>query len=443
MNDNFDVFVIGSGSAGSAIAMRCASSGLNTAIADYRPYGGTCAIRGCDPKKILVDAASVVDVKRRLPDLVSREALIEWDDLIRFKNKFTDKVPASREKSYKEAKITMLRGKAHFISPDTVKINTLTYRADKIVIATGAKPRKLNIKGEKYLLSSDDFFELESLPDRIAFIGGGFISFEFAHVAKRFCSEVKIIHSDNSPLGIYDKDIVDLLIKQTRDIGIDVVLDSPVKEISKINKGFKIITEHAFFESDRVIHGAGRVADVDELGLEAAGVDHENGVIVNDFMQSISNNIVYSAGDAAAGSPPLTPVGALESKIAAENIISGNKKKRKFPVIPSTLFTLPALGGIGLTEENAIQKGLDYTKRFSADTSNWYHSKKTGFKGTGFKVLIDKKSDLIIGAHILAPNAEDTINLIAMAMQASIKVSCIKDMVLTYPSTSSDLKYMI
>ncbi len=442
MNYNFDVLVIGSGSAGSNIAMRCASSGLKTAIVDHRPYGGTCAIRGCDPKKILVDTAAIADVGARLPDLISKAPVIHWKELIKFKNKFTDLVPARRNKSYQEANITMLRGKARFVSPSEVIINDKKYSADKIAVATGAKPRKLHIEGEQYLLNSEDFFTQKSLPARIAFIGGGFISFEFAHIVKRFCSEVIIIHADKSPLDLYDQEIVEMLLGVTRDSGIEVVLDSPVTEIHKKNNEFEIITGNGTFHSDMVFHGAGRVADIDELGLESADIEQDNGIIVNDYMQSTTNESIYAAGDVAKGSPPLTPVSAVESKIAAENIIGGNKKKREFKIIPSTLFTIPPLGGVGLTEKNAIKQGFDFRKNFS-DTSNWYHMKKSGYRGTGFKVLIDKKSDFIIGAHILAPNAEDIVNFISMAMQASIKASEIKDMIFTYPSITSDIKYMI
>jgi glutathione reductase (NADPH) len=442
MDQNFDVLVIGSGAAGSNIAMRCASYGLKTAIVDYRPYGGTCAIRGCDPKKILVDTAAIAGVGARLPELISKSPVIAWEDLIKFKNKFTDLVPVRRNKSYKEADITMLRGKARFVSPSEVIINNIKYSAEKIAVATGAKPRKLHIVGEQYLLNSEDFFVQKSLPDRIAFIGGGFISFEFAHVVKRFCSEVKIIHADNNPLDLYDQEIVEMLLGVSRAAGIEIVLDSPVTEIHKKNNQFEIITGNGSILSDLVFHGAGRVADTDELGLESANVAQDNGVIVNDYMQSITNESVYAAGDAAKGSPALTPVSAIESKIAAENIIEGNKKKRGFKIIPSTLFSIPPLGGVGLTEKDAIKQGFDFRKKFS-ETSNWYHMKKSGYKGTGFKVLIDKKSDLIIGAHILSPNAEDIINFISMAMQASIKTSEIKDMIFTYPSITSDIKYMI
>ncbi len=442
MNKYFDVLVIGSGSAGSSIAIKCAGAGLNTAIVDCRPYGGTCAIRGCDPKKILVDVASYVDMKKRLPGLIGNTPLVEWTDLLIFKKSFTDPVPARREQAYKRAKITMLKGKATFDSAHSLVIGDDRFSAKKIVIATGAKPQKLNIEGEDYLTYSHDFFELEKLPEKILFVGGGFISFEFAHIAARFGSKAVILHTDNHPLDMFDREMVSMLLSYSKSVGIDVILNSEVKKIEKENGKFLVKAGPEKFTADLVVHGAGRVADIDKLGLEAANVDYNKGIIVNEYMQSTTNENIYCAGDASAGSAPLTPVAGAEAKIAAENIINGNIIKKDLGIIPYALFTIPPLASVGISEQAAIEKNLDFKKNYS-DTSKWYHSKKTGFKGTGFKVLTDKSTELIIGAHLFLPEAENTINLFAMAMHSSLTAAELKDMIFTYPSVTSDLKYMV
>jgi glutathione reductase (NADPH) len=442
MEKVFDLLVIGSGVAGSNIALECAGAGLDTAIVDYRPYGGTCAMRGCDPKKILVDAAGYIDLARRLPQLVSSSPRISWQDLLRFKASFTDKIPQKREKAYRQANITALRGKASFVSREKVLIDGTAYRADKIVIATGAKPQRLGIQGEELLLDSDEFLELEDLPESMAFVGGGYISFEFAHIAKRFCKQVHIIHEDESPLNVYDQDIVRMLIDLSRDCGIEIELGKKITKIEKSKGRFNLGTADKVFSAELAVHGAGRAADVGLLDLEAAGITQNDGIEVNEYMQSTSNERIYAAGDAVSGSPLLTPVASYEARIAAYNIINGNRKKRELALIPSTLFTIPPLGSVGLTEEEAKDKGIDY-KIFSADTSDWYHSRKSGYLGTGFKVLVDKDSGLFLGAHILGPGAQDIINLVCMAMNASLKAVEVKKMLLTYPSITSDLKYMV
>lgn len=442
MKNDFNVLVIGSGAAGGTVAAKCAGAGLKTAIVDCRPYGGTCAIKGCDPKKILVDAAEYLDEKNRLLDLISEKPSIKWKDLIEFKRTFTDPVPKKREEAYRSAGITMLKGTAVFNSKNSLLIDNNEYSADKIVIATGAKPRKLNIAGEENLLHSDGFLELEELPEDIVFVGGGFISFEFAHVAARFGSKVKIIHRDDNPVEMFDRDMVKMLLDYSKNAGIDTVLNSAVNSVEKKNGKIVVKAGNEEFITDLAVHGAGRVADIDALGLDVANIAHGRGISVNEYMQSVSNENVYAAGDAAEGSPPLTPVGAAEAKIVAENIINGNKTKRDFKAIPFTLFTIPPLASVGLSEENALKKGFDFRKNFS-DTSSWYHSKKAGFKGTGFKVLIDNKTDTIIGAFVFSPNAENTINLFTMAMHTSLNVNDIKNIIFTYPSISSDIKYMI
>lgn len=442
MISSYEVLVIGSGAAGSGVAMRCARAGLATAIVDHRPYGGTCAIRGCDPKKILVDAAAETDLAQRLPQLVSGNGSMRWEDLIAFKDSFVRDVPQKRQKSYRDAGIVMLRGRASFVNPDTVSIGQKHVKARTIVIATGARPRSLGIEGEGHLLTSDDFLDLQRLPDSIAFVGGGFISFEFAHVAKRFCKKVSILHADDRPLPVYDREVVDMLLKATRQRGIEVDLDAPVDRIEKQAEGLVLHTRDGSHMTQMAIHGAGRVPDVDGLDLKKGAVQAEGGILVNEFMQSISNPRVYAAGDAAAGLAPLTPVAVYESKIAAENIIHSNTLKRGRPHIPSTLFSIPPLAGVGLTEEALQQKGIPYRKVFSK-TERWYHIKKAGYRDTAFKVLIGKESDLVLGAHILAPHAEDTINLVAMAMECGLTAARLKETIWTYPSITSDLKYML
>ncbi len=442
MDQRFDVLVIGSGSAGSSIAMQCAGAGLRTAIVDYRPYGGTCAIRGCDPKKILVGAAQYLDLKRRLPGLISKNPSLQWKDLIHFKNRFTDPVPGRRTKAYEKANITMLKGKAAFVSGNRLRIGDKEYESAKMVIATGAKPRRLHIEGEHHMAHSDHFLDLEVLPDEIIFVGGGFISFEFAHIAARFGTKVTILHNDTNPLDMFDKDMVSMLLDYSKKINIEVIFNAAAEKIEKNKSGFLVTAGNKQYSADLVVHGAGRVADIDQLHLEAAGVEHDHGVVVNAYMQSVSNTSIYCAGDAAAGSPPLTPVGSAEAKIAAQNIIGGNQKKRNFNIIPFALFTIPPLARVGISEKEAIQKSLDFRKNVS-DTSSWYHAKKEGFQGTGFKFLIDKKTDKILGASLFFPEAEDTINLVTMAMQASLTVKELKEMIFTYPSITSDLKYMI
>lgn len=195
-----------------------------------------------------------------------------------------------------------------------------------------------------------------------------------------------------------------------------------------------------------VVHGAGRIADVSELDLEAARVKSgDKGIIVNEYLQSISNPSVYAAGDAAAsGNPPLTPSAELEGKIVATNLLNGNHKINNTKgAIPSIVFTIPPLAAVGIREETAKRQGLQFRRNYQQDTSSWYSSRRVGENFSAFKVLIEKGSDRILGAHIIGPNAEEQINIFAFAIQRGITSEELKEIIFAYPTGSSDIEYML
>ena len=196
MTRKFDVIAVGTGSAASAVASRSRKAGWQVAIVDSRPYGGTCALRGCDPKKVLVGAAESVDWIHRMKGKGIRAAKlqIDWPELMRFKRSFTEPVPKRREDEFAKADIAAFHGRARFTGPTTVQVGEETLVGRYVVIATGQAPADLEISGAEHLTTSDQFLELDELPRRILFIGGGYIAFEFAHVAARVGSQVTVLH---------------------------------------------------------------------------------------------------------------------------------------------------------------------------------------------------------------------------------------------------------
>ena len=182
MTRQFDLVVIGTGTAASAVASRCRSAGWQVAVIDSRPFGGTCALRGCDPKKVLVGAAEVLDWARRMKGKGIRadEISIDWQELMRFKRSFTEPVPKMQEDGFAKAGIVAFHGRARFIGPTSVQVNDDVLEGRYVVIAAGQKPADLKIPGTELLTTSEQFLELEDLPKRILFIGGGYIAFEFA-----------------------------------------------------------------------------------------------------------------------------------------------------------------------------------------------------------------------------------------------------------------------
>ena len=457
----YDLIVIGTGVAASTVAWQCHSAGWKIAVIDSRPFGGTCALRGCDPKKVLVGIAELIDWHHRMESKGvdhAKEIQINWSELMHFKRSFTEPVPKRREQEFSEAEIDTFHGHARFTSHTALEVElkekfvNQELSAKHILIATGAKPAKLNIPGEEYITISDQFLELDNLPKRIAFVGGGYISFEFAHIAARAGAHVTILHRTNKPLGQFDPDLVNQLVLRTRELGVDVKLETAVKGIVRTTSGLVVQTssydnnEERTIEADMVVHGAGRVPDIEGLDLPSAGIDYElkKGIKVNDYLQSVSNPAIYAAGDAvASGGPQLTPVATYDGEIVATNLLKGNHLKPNYKGVPSVVFTIPPLASVGLQEETAKQQGLHFKMNYDKNTSRWYSSRRVGENYSGFKVLIEEDGGRILGAHLLGSHVEEVINIFALAIRLGLAVKDIKEVLFSYPTISSDISYML
>jgi len=449
MTKNFDLIVIGTGAAGASAAFRVQSAAWNVAIVDSRPFGGTCALRGCDPKKVLVGAAEVIERSRQMAGkgIASEDIRIDWPALMRFKRTFTEPVPADREQQFLQAGIAVFHGRSRFTDKTTIQVGDDTLSGRFALIAAGARPATLGVPGEEHLTTSDRFLELDQLPSRILFVGGGYISLEFAHVAARSGAQVQILHRGARPLEQFDADMVDRLTQASCELGIALHLKASVQRIEPSSGSFSV---HASvddvsqtFEADLVVHGAGRVPEIDDLDLETAGVKREKrGVTVNEFLQSVSNPAIYAAGDAAAKGPPLTPVAAMEGEVVAANLLKGNHRRPDLTAVASIAYTLPPVASVGLLEAAAKEKGLKFRVNHQ-DTSEWYSSRRLGAKYSAFKVLIEDETERILGAHLIGPHAEEQINLFTLAIQSGIRRSDIEKTLFAYPTGASDLSYMV
>ena len=193
-----------------------------------------------------------------------------------------------------------------------------------------------------------------------------------------------------------------------------------------------------------LVHGAGRIPDIDDLDLEKAGVSREKqGVSVNEYLQSVSNPAVYAAGDAAAsGGLPLTPVASMEGHVAASNMLEGNHRTPDQTGVQTVVFTVPPLASVGLNEDQARAQGLKFTVKHE-ETSSWYSSRRIGVRYSGFKVLVEEGSRRVLGAHLLGPHAEEVVNLFALAIRTGLNADKLKTMVYAYPTSASDVSYMV
>lgn len=449
MQRTFDLIVIGTGSGGSAAAMKCKKAGWEVAIIDSRPFGGTCALRGCDPKKVLVGAADMIERAERMNGKgITSTPSINWQELMAFKRTFTEPVSANREKGFKKSGIYTFHGQASFTGEDTIRIREDILTGKKILIASGAKPVPLPIEGSEHLIHSDEFLELDELPARLIFVGGGYISFEFAHIAARAGAEVHIIQRGERVLGNFEQELVDLLMEKSKEIGIHIHLNSEVKSVEKKADSFIVTAmtgkDSLELEGDLVIHGAGRIPAIDDLQLEKGNVEWEKGgITVNGYLQSVSNPNVYAAGDAASTEGlPLTPIASMESHVVASNLLKGNYRSPNYKVMPTVVFTLPKLASVGLSEDEARkQKHNIRVNKF--DTSDWYTYRRTNERYAMAKIIIDEDSDQILGAHLLSEEADELINHFATAIQFKLTTRDLKQMIYAYPTAASDLSYML
>jgi len=450
MSQRFDLIVIGAGMAGGAAANKCATQGWRVAIVDALPYGGTCALRGCDPKKILRRGAEIIDSVRLMRGKGIDDAglSINWPDLMKHKHGFTDPVPQSMEDGLTGSGVTTLHGAARFTGPRQLEIDGALCDADRCLVATGARPRPLEFLGHEHLIDSTGFLDLKELPPRILFVGGGFISFEFAHIAARAGSSAVIVARGERPLKSFDPDLVELLVDRGREVGVDLRRTTTIVDVQPSAGGYQVTLEHAgaqeTIETDLVVHGAGRVAELADLGLDAAGVEWgQHGIQVTDHLQSTTNSAVWAAGDSAdTAGMPLTPVAVSEAKVAASNMLKGTTTVPDYAGIPTAVFTIPELARVGMLESEARAAGIDLAVRYS-DTSGWYSNYRIGETTAAAKVLIDRSNDQVVGAHLLGPEYGELINTLGLAIRVGLTTRQLKSATAAYPTVGSDLGSML
>ena len=448
MDRHFDLVVVGTGVT-SAVASRCREAGWTVAVVDSRPFGGTCALRGCVPKKILVSAAEAVHAARDLATTgVPAGALtIDWPALTRFKHALVDPTTERTEQTWARLGIEQVHGRACFVGPNTLAVGDERLIGRRVLIAAGSVPAPLGFPGAERLTTTDAFLDLTRLPPDMIFVGGGYVAFEFAHVVARAGVRATIVHRGVRPLEGFDPDLVDALVERSRSLGIRVELETEVRGV-EVAGGRLVVRgsrrgEERRLEADVAVHSAGRVPELEDLDLEAGGVKREkHGVSVNEYLQSVSNPAVYAGGDAAALGPKLTPKADHDASVLATNLLEGNHRAVNYAGIASAVFTLPPLATVGLTEAAARAAGRKF-RTSRQDTSGWFNTRRAGEAVSGFKVLVEEDTGHVIGAHLLGPHADEVINLFALAVRARVPAEELRQALYAYPTHGSDVRFMV
>jgi glutathione reductase (NADPH) len=258
---------------------------------------------------------------------------------------------------------------------------------------------------------------------------------------------VTVLQRGERMLPHFDAELVGWLMEKFREIGVESRTQNAVTAVERSGQEYRVRTQtpqgEGVVDTDLVVHAAGRVPDIDELNLPAANVAVEAGRLrLNDHLQSVSNPVVYAAGDAAAKGPPLTPVSSHDAKIAVANILEGNRHRPDYRGVPSVAFTLPPIATVGLSEAAARQQTPNvYVK--SARVPDWYTARRVGESVYGYKTLVEEGSGRVLGAHLVGPHADEVINLFGLAIRHDLTIDDLKSTIFAYPTGASDIGYML
>jgi glutathione reductase (NADPH) len=443
---DFDLFVIGAGSGGVRASRVAASHGARVAIAEEYKVGGTCVIRGCVPKKLLVYGAHFAE------DL-DDAAMFGWD--VPTKNfdwaVLRDNVLAevSRlEGAYSETltnhDVTIFHERATLAGPNKVRLASgKEVSADKVLIATGAAPVMPKVEGIEHAISSNEVFHLEDLPKRILIVGGGYIANEFAGIFHQFSCQVTLVNRSDTILRHYDQQIVDRLIQISLRKGIDFKFHATVERIDKRDDGSLHVGMSGCddIEVDELLFATGRRPNTKNLGLEEAGVElGDEGQIKVDADNRSSVPSIFAVGD-VTDRVQLTPVAIREGQAFADTFFGNKPHRVDYGCIPSAVFSHPPLAGVGLTEGAARNK-LGAIKTYTSD----FRAMKNVLAGRNerslYKIIVDEGTDEIVGIHMIGPDAPEILQAAAIAVKARLKKSDFDQTVALHPTMAEELVLM-
>ena len=448
-SETFDVVILGGGNAAIGVTGPARRAGLAVALIEARDLGGTCPNRGCTPKKILVAAGQALhDIERASVHHIAVERpRLDWAALIDREKAMVKDIPADLARAMAHRNVEIIKGRGSFVTPNVVGVGGRLLQAKHVVIATGSRPRSLPIAGAEHMITSDEVLSEREFPSSVVFIGGGVISLEFGHLYARAGASVTILEALPQLLPSMDADAVAELQAESQRIGISIRTSVVVHRIERVGGRFRVIfTDEGAertVEADRVVNGAGRVANLDGLELENGQVAHINGRIdIDRFLRSTSNPQVYVCGDAVPISPQLSPVATYEGDVVGRNIVDGAQHAPDYAGLATAVYTVPALAAVGLTEKSARQSGASIQVHVN-DMRDWFSSRSYAETVAWSKVIVDQDTEHILGAHFVGHAGQELINVFGLAIKFGITAKQLRENVYAYPTFSADIKHML
>lgn len=440
---DFQLFVIGGGSGGVRAARIAAGLGATVAIAENHRYGGTCVIRGCVPKKLLVyaskfsqDFADAQGFGWTVPD-----ATLSWPQLIEAKNKEIGRLSGLYEKNLTGSNVSVMHGAARVIDPHTVEVNGQRFRAQNILIATGGRPFLPAVPGIEHAITSNEAFDLPALPKRVLIVGGGYIAVEFAGIFKGLGAQVTLSYRGDQILRGFDDDVRLHLHDEMAKKGVAMRLRTDVARIDKsANGAFTVkLTGEAeeTLEVDAVMYATGRVPHTQGLGLNDVGVnlDRDGGVLVNALGQTNIPSI-HAVGD-VTNRIALTPVAIREGAALAQTLFGAKPVSADLTTVPTAVFSQPPIGTVGLSEAQAIEQH-GQVDIYSAKFRNMRHTLSGRDEKTLVKLIVDTVTQRVLGAHMVGDDAPEIIQGLAIAIRMGATKSDFDATVALHPSAAEE-----
>ncbi len=444
MEKEYDLIVIGGGSGGVRSARWAAALGAKVAICEADRYGGTCVLRGCIPKKMMVYAGHFVDDIHTAKDFGLDIELKghDWNGFRKAREKELARLSGLYENMLTKNGVDIFEGHGVLQDKNTVQVGTRKLHAKNIIIAVGGKPWRPSIPGAELGIDSNGFFQLEQRPEKVVINGGGFIGVEFACLLAHLGSEVHIVLRSSSILRGFDSETAAFLQKSMTESGIHFHLNESIEAITEVSPGEKRVKlAYSEISANAVIFATGRIPMTKDLGLENVGIqtDKNSAIVVDSYSKTNIDNI-YAVGD-VTNRMNLTPVALQEGMLVAEELFNQTKKPMNYQFIPSAVFSSPPLSTVGLTEEECLEKKLEIEVYTSSFRPLKYTLGNRQIR-TFMKMIVEKESRKVIGLHMIGDDAPEIMQGFAVALKAGATKDNFDQTIGIHPSSAEEFVTM-
>ncbi|WND01873.1 glutathione-disulfide reductase [Temperatibacter marinus] len=445
MSYDYDLFVIGAGSGGVRASRIASSYGAKVAVAEEYRIGGTCVIRGCVPKKLLVYASGFSKDFKLAEGYgwTVGETSFSWETLIERKDAEIDRLNGLYINTLSNAGVEMIEGRALVTGPNSVRVGDQEYSAKYILIAVGGWPMMPDLPGIEHAVSSNEALHFEKQPDHIVIVGGGYIAVEFAGIFNGMGSQVTQLYRGEQILRGFDTDLQHSLATEMKARGIDLRTSLNVTKIDKTEKGVILhLTDGTTLEADAVMYATGRAPKTDGLGLQDAGValDKAQAVIVDEYGKT-SVDSIYAVGD-VTNRVQLTPVAIKEGHAFANTVFGNMPSSPEHDAIPSAIFSQPPIGTVGLTEAQAFEKYNGKIKVFKSGFKPMKHTLGGSEERALTKLIVAEETDVVVGAHMIGLDAAEIMQGIGIAVKAGLTKAQFDATVAIHPSSAEEFVLM-